>query len=115
MSMATNLEIHEIVRGVFVRNLKNVTLWLKRGEQYARKKRLQEKVLTQARLAPDMFHLIQQVQYAYFAALDVTTGLTGKSGPKLSYEEKTIGELLKSLRKTTSIGKDSGSPHESTS
>jgi uncharacterized protein len=46
-----------------------------------------------SRLAPDMFSLIQQLQYALFIPVDFARHFTGEAPPKVGYEEKTFAEV----------------------
>jgi hypothetical protein len=77
----------------FNRMLKNLDQWLQTGTAYAQSKNFQPDVLTQARLAPDQFALVQQVQSACDAAKYAAAYLSGQPAPSHPDTEKTIGEL----------------------
>ena len=82
---------------VFVKFLGILLKLTGKGESFAKRKKRTEKFLLEARLAPDMFTYTQQVQYAYFMALETATVLSGRPMPEFAYDEKTVKELKKSL------------------
>lgn len=84
---------------VFIRGLENLRRVLKKAKRYATKKRVSESSLLSARLAPDMFALTKQVQYAYFMALETATNLSGEPMPKsFKYDEKTFADLDRTIK-----------------
>ena len=88
---------------VFIRSFDHLLAIVEKGEAFAKPKKISEKKMLDARLAPDMYTLTQQVQYAYFTALDATTGLTGTQSPVFAYDEGSFAELKKSVRRTISF------------
>jgi hypothetical protein len=75
-----------VARDTFATMLGNLAQFLDVAEQHANARGYDASVLMQARLAPDMFTLAQQVQMACFYAEDATARLTGaeSQGPKLT-------------------------------
>lgn len=97
---ASRLSMYDITIPVFIRSLAQLLLLLDKGAVFARRKRISEVRLLSSRLAPDMLTLTGQVQYAYFTALDAAAGLSGKKAPNFSYDEATLPELKKSVKRT---------------
>jgi len=56
--------------------------------------------LVNARLAPDMYTLAQQVQLACDQARDATARLTGQNPPQFENSEKTLDDLKTRIAKT---------------
>ncbi len=77
----------------FSRMLKNLDQWLQAGTAYAQKKSFDPDVLAQARLAPDQYALVQQVQSACDQAKYAAAYLTGQKAPSHPDTEKTMSEL----------------------
>ena len=66
---------------------------LDKGEAHARARKFEPDVLLQARLAPDMFPLVRQVQIAADFAKGVSARLAGVPVPSHPDTEKTFDEL----------------------
>src|SRR4029453_1960839 len=77
----------------FARMLNNLDQWLQNGLAYAEKKNFDPDVLVQARLAPDQYALVQQVQSACAPPKEATAYLSGQKAPSHPDTEKTIEEL----------------------
>ncbi|MGA8260400.1 MAG: DUF1993 domain-containing protein [Arenicellales bacterium] len=82
---------------VFVHGLNRIRAFLLKAEQYSDDKGIAMNELLEARLAPDMFTLTQQVGYAYFMSLEAAGNLSGKAPPEMGYDEKSAGDLYASL------------------
>jgi uncharacterized protein len=78
----------------FNRMLKNLDQWLQKGTAYAQQKGFDPDVLAQARLAPDQYSLVQQVQSACDQAKYAAAYLSGQKAPSHPDTEKTVAELL---------------------
>jgi hypothetical protein len=85
----------------FGRMLKNLDHWLEKGIEYATKKNFDPDVLAQARLAPDQYALIQQVQSACDAAKYAAAYLSGQKAPSHPDVEKTTSELRTRIQTCT--------------
>jgi hypothetical protein len=77
----------------FAKMLENLDRWLAAGVTYAGQKQFEPDVLATARLAPDQYELIRQVQAACDAAKYAAAYLTGDKAPSHPDTEKTIAEL----------------------
>lgn len=77
----------------FTRMLKNLDQWLQTATAHAEKKSFDPEVFTHARLAPDQYALVEQVQSACDAAKYAAAYLSGKKAPSHPDTEKTMGEL----------------------
>jgi hypothetical protein len=77
----------------FSKMLKNLDQWLQTAVAYAQKKGFEPDVLTHARLAPDQYELVRQVQSACDAAKFAAAYLSGHKAPAHPDTEKTVEEL----------------------
>lgn len=77
----------------FSRMLTNLDAWLVAGVERAKRKEFDPDVLAQARLAPDQYELVRQVQSACDAAKFTTAYLAGQKAPPHPDVEKTVAEL----------------------
>src|SRR5512144_2307067 len=75
------------------RMLENLDAWLQKAVDHAKQKGFDPEVLVQARLAPDQYALVQQVQSACDAAKYAAAYLSGKKAPSHPDTEKTMDEL----------------------
>lgn len=78
---------------VFVQMLGALRQMLVKAEAHASAKGIDPDALLQARLYPDMFALLRQVQVASDFAKSVTARLAGVDVPKLDDTEKTFAQL----------------------
>jgi uncharacterized protein len=83
----------------FGRMLKNLDQWLQKAAAHAQARSFEPDVLAQARLAPDQYALVQQVQSACDAAKYAAAYLSGQKAPSHPDTEKTIGELRARIQK----------------
>jgi uncharacterized protein len=81
----------------FVPMLESLSKILDKGAAYAADKKLDP---SNARLAPDMYTLVQQVQIACDAAKGGVARLMGKEPPRFEDDEKTFGDLKARIAKT---------------
>ncbi len=72
--------------------------WLEAAEAHAKAKGFDPGVLLEARLAPDQFAFVRQVQNACDTAKLSAARLTGKDGPQHADTETTLGELRDRIR-----------------
>src|SRR5580658_3509318 len=77
----------------FSKMVKQIDVWLEKAAAHAKAKSFDPVVLLQARLAPDQYPLVRQVQSACDAAKFATARLTGKEAPKHPDTEVTLDEL----------------------
>jgi hypothetical protein len=81
------------------RMLKNLDQWLQAGTAYAEKKGFEPDVLARARLAPDQYDLVQQVQSACDSAKYAAAYLSGQTAPSHPDTEQTISQLRERIQK----------------
>ena len=85
----------------FSRMLKNLDQWLEASRAHAEKKGFDPEVFVQARLAPDQYALVQQVQSACDAAKYAAAYLSGQQAPAHPDTEKTLAELRARIKTCT--------------
>jgi hypothetical protein len=73
--------------------LGNLDAWLATSIAHAQKKQFEPNVLCTARLAPDQYSLVRQVQAACDSAKSAAARLSGKEQPKHPDTEQTMDEL----------------------
>lgn len=82
----------------FAKMLENLDRWLGAGVSFAEKKKFDAEVLAHARLAPDQYDLVRQVQAACDQAKFAAAYLSGQKAPSHPDTETTIGELRARIR-----------------
>ncbi|MEK7358732.1 MAG: DUF1993 domain-containing protein [Bdellovibrionota bacterium] len=87
----------------FIKGLRSLAACLDKGAAYADMKKFDSEILANARLAPDQFNLIRQVQIACDTAKLCASRLTGKEAPSNPDTEKTIAELKTRIQSTISF------------
>jgi hypothetical protein len=75
------------------RMLENLDAWLDKGAAHAKEKGFNPEVFVQARLAPDQYALVQQVQSACDAAKFAAAYLSGQKAPSHPDTETTLADL----------------------
>ncbi|MGL4230204.1 MAG: DUF1993 domain-containing protein [Casimicrobium sp.] len=85
---------------VFDRHLAMMQGYLAKGAAYAAEKKLDDTVLTQMRIYPDMFPLLRQIMIACDFAKGASARLAGVEIPKFEDSEKTFVELQARVQKT---------------
>mgnify|MGYP001593608816 CR=1 FL=1 len=84
----------------FANTLKNLSAILAKAKAHAAAKKVDELVLSGARLYPDMFALARQVQVSCDTAKGAVARLAGVEIPKHEDTEKTFDELQARIAKT---------------
>lgn len=84
----------------FTKMLGNLNLFLDKGAQYADAKKFQTDVLLNARLAPDQFPLMRQIQIACDTAKLASARLTGVEAPVFEDKETTLNEIKERIANT---------------
>ncbi len=85
--------LYEITVPQFLKMLHNLSLIMDKASIHATNKKFEMDVLLNARLAPDQFNFIRQVQIACDTAKLCAARLAGKEAPKHEDNEKTLPEL----------------------
>ena len=84
----------------FVNGLRNLAAILKKGAEHAAAQGWDAQVLLQARLYPDMFQLVRQVQIACDSAKGAVARLAGVEIPSFPDTETSFDELQARIQKT---------------
>lgn len=85
---------------VFKQMLGGLAAILAKAETHALEKKIEPTALTQARLFPDMFPLLRQVQIACDFARGVSARLAGAEVPRYDDQEQTLAELGSLIERT---------------
>ncbi|WP_437725559.1 DUF1993 domain-containing protein [Sorangium sp. So ce861] len=85
---------------VLVRGLSNLSAILKKAAAYAEAKKIEPRVLLDARLAPDMLPLTRQIQIASDSAKGCGARLAAVDVPKYEDNEASFDELEARIAKT---------------
>lgn len=94
------ISIYGFATKTFVPMLQSLSNILDKGAEHARASKSDPAALVNARLAPDMYTLAQQVQLACNHAKDATARVTGKEPPQFEDSERTLEELKARIAKT---------------
>jgi uncharacterized protein len=89
---------HDAIRQ-FAKMLQSLDVWLDKAAAYAKTKSFEIDVLAEARLAPDQYNFVRQVQAACDQAKFAAAYLAGKPAPAHPDTEKTIAEVRERIRK----------------
>ena len=91
--------VYEQTIATYNRGLSNLLKFFDKAETLATAKKFDVDILVNARLAPDMYPLVKQVQIACDTAKSTAAKLVGKEPPKHEDNERTIGELRLRVKK----------------
>lgn len=91
---------HKHSLAAMIRALQNLSSILTKAEKHAAKVKIEPGNFLQARLYPDMFSLIQQLQYACYLPADFAQNFSGQPAPRVGYDEATFDDVQKSIRTT---------------
>ena len=87
------MNLYDATVPVFTKLLNGVNGWLDKAAAYADAKKFDVQILMNARLAPDQYPFIGQIQGACDQAKFTVAKLTGKAPPSHPDTEKTVAEL----------------------
>jgi uncharacterized protein len=87
------MNLFELTVPQLAKTLHNLDRWLKAGEQYAEQRKFPVDNLIQARLAPDQFPLVRQVQSSCDNVKFIAGRLTQKDWPAQADTETTFEQL----------------------
>jgi uncharacterized protein len=82
---------------VAVRNMRAI---MDKAESHAAGNGFDTATLLQARLYPNMFNLLQQLQYVCYLAIDLAQHFASTPPPRVGYDEETWEQLVASLEAT---------------
>lgn len=84
----------------FTKMLRNLDRWIEKALAHAKAKSFDPAVLMTARLAPDQYHFIRQVQAACDAAKFAGARLAGREAPAFADTETTVDEVRARIANT---------------
>jgi len=94
------MNLYDVSVPVFTKMLDNLAHILERAEAWAKEAGKTDEEMLQAKLAPDMFPLVRQVQIASDNAKSISARLAGGEPPKMEDTEATFAELIERTQKT---------------
>jgi uncharacterized protein len=94
------MSLHDASVSQMSKMLRNLEGWLDKAEAHAKAKGFEVDVLAVARLAPDQYALVRQVQASCDAAKFTAARLAGIPAPSHPDTETTIAELRQRIRST---------------
>ena len=100
MSPSNDLSMYTVAILPLKRVLNNLAHILTKGEEYADTKKIEHAVLLNARLFPDMYPIIRQVQIATDMSKGAAARLAGLEVPKYEDDEMTFADLQARISKT---------------
>jgi hypothetical protein len=92
------MNLYDATVPVFTKLLSSVNKWLDKAAAHADAKKFELDVLATARLAPDQYPFVRQIQAACDQAKFTCAKLSGKEAPAHPDTEKTIAELRQRIR-----------------
>ena len=92
------MSLYELTIPQFKTTLGQIEKWLDASVAYAATKKFEPDQLLTARLAPDQYPLMRQIQSVCDTAKFTPSRLTGKEAPKHPDTEQTIAELRTRIR-----------------
>lgn len=84
----------------FIKMLRNLSALFDKASAHAEAKKFDVEVLLHARLAPDQFALLKQVQIACDTAKNGAAKLAGKEAPTFEDNEKSLSDVKARIEKT---------------
>ena len=94
---------HDDTIRLFAKSLQNLQRWMDKATEYATARKFEVDVLAQARLAPDAYPFVRQVQSACDQAKYAAAYLGGKQAPSHPDTEQTFAELRQRIVKVLSF------------
>jgi len=95
-----SLSMYDASLAPFIRMLGNLSAILHKAEAYAAERKIEPGVLLNARLAPDMYPLVRQVQIASDSVKGCAARLAGIDIPSYADSESSFAELQARIAKT---------------
>jgi hypothetical protein len=92
------MNLYDATIPVFTKLLRQVDRWLDKAVAYADQKKFDPELLLGARLAPDQYPLLRQIQAACDQAKFTCAKLAGKDPPAHPDTEQTLAEIRARLR-----------------
>jgi len=95
-----SVDLYQLTAPVFVHNLKNLSIILKKAAKSAKARGIEPAVLLNGRLAPDMFPLLRQVQIVTDNAKGCCSRLTGTEAPVFEDGDADFAQLNQRINDT---------------
>ncbi|KTD51104.1 DUF1993 domain-containing protein [Legionella quateirensis] len=95
-----SLSMHQITIPIFIRMFNNISIILKKAEAHCDKEHIDPAEWLNARLAPDMFPLVRQIQIATDTAKGCASRLADIEIPVYADTESSFAELEDRIQKT---------------
>jgi len=92
------ISVHQVSSLPLVRTLSNLAAILEKAKAHAEARGIEERVLLEARLFPDMFPLVRQVQIAVDVATRGIDRLAGQTVSSVEDTEASFSELIQRIR-----------------
>jgi uncharacterized protein len=92
------MNLYDATVPIFTKLLTGVEKWLDKATALAEAKKFDVDILASARLAPDQYAFVRQIQSACDQVKFTVGKLTGKEPPKHPDTEKTIAEIRQRIR-----------------
>lgn len=96
-----SITMYQVAVPVFLRALNNLHHVLKQGQAHAKERNVDDSVMLQTRLIPDMLPLVKQVQIATDMAKNGTARLAGVDPLKFEDNETSFDELYSRIERAT--------------
>jgi uncharacterized protein len=94
---STESTLHRLTIAPIIAALENLGAILAKAEKHAASGEIPPDVFLASRLYPNMFNLIQQLQYALFIPMDFAQHFHDLPPPKVGYEEASFADVHKGL------------------
>jgi hypothetical protein len=91
------MNLYDATVPIFTKLLSNVDKWLDKAAAHAEARKFDVDTLAHARLAPDQYPFVRQIQAACDQAKFTVAKLTGKQPPSHADTEKTVAEIRQRL------------------
>lgn len=94
--------VHRLTIAPLAVAVQNMLAIMDKAESHAGQNGFDTATLLQARLFPNMYNLLQQLQYVCFVAADLAQHFSGAAAPRVGYDEESWEQLKASLDTTAS-------------
>lgn len=94
--------IHRLTIAPLAVGVQNMRTIMDKAAKHAGENGFDTATLLQARLYPNMYNLLQQLQYVCFVAADLAQHFSSTAAPRVGYDEETWEQLTASLDATAS-------------
>jgi len=98
MCDSVGMNLYDATVPIFTKHLTSADKWLDKAVAFAEAKKFDPETLLVARLAPDQYPFLRQIQAACDQAKYTVAKLAGKEAPSHPDTEKTIAELRARIR-----------------